>query len=165
MKKLNILLSERNNIKGKEFRNEVYNWLNKNTSLEVIPYEFKIPVKGNDKNYGDVDILAFDKKNKIVYSIECKNTKQAKIIYEFQRDAKNYLNKQLPKHQNRTEWLNNNLDYLNTRFKYDFSDFKVKSFLISSYSLPIKLIQNIDDINIVSFGNVKRNKIFEKTTT
>lgn len=159
-RRLNSLLAERNNIKGKEFRNEVYNWLCENTSLEIIPYEFKIPVKGNDKNYGDVDILAFDKRNKIIYSIECKNTKQAKILYEFQRDAKNYINKQLPKHQNRTEWLKNNLEFLNNRFKYDFSKFKVEAYLISSYSLPIKLIQDIDNITIVSFNRIKRNNIF-----
>lgn len=159
-RKINSLLAERNNIKGKQFRNEVSNWLTENTFLEVVPYEFKIPVKGNSKNYGDVDILAFDKRKKIIYSIECKNTKQAKIIYEFQRDAKNYIDKQLPKHQNRTEWLKNNLVYLSERFKYNFSGFKVKSYLISSYNLPIKLIQDIDDITIHSFNEVKRNKIF-----
>ena len=100
-----------------------------------------------------------NKKNKIIYSIECKNTKQAKIIYEFQRDAKNYINKQLPKHQNRTKWLNNNLDFLSNRFKYDFTNFTVEALLISSFSLPINLIQDIDDIKIVSFNGIKRNKI------
>lgn len=161
MNEINSLLAQRNNIKGKEFRNEVCNWLKINTNLEVVPYEFKIPVKGNDKNFGDVDILAFDKVNKIIYSIECKNTKQAKIIYEFQRDAKNYINKQLPKHFSRTEWLKNNLDFLSNRFKYDFSTFKINSLLISSYQLPIKLIQQVDKITIASFPEIKRKHFFK----
>ncbi|KIX20705.1 hypothetical protein SY27_12495 [Flavobacterium sp. 316] len=160
LKGINSLLAERNNIKGKKFRNEVCDWLSNNTLLEVIPYEFKIPVKGNDKNYGDVDILAFDKRAKIIYSIECKNTKQAKIIYEFQRDAKNYIEKQLPKHRNRTLWLRNNLTFISERFKFDFSEFRVKPYLISSYSLPIKLIKSIEDIEIFSISEVKRKKIF-----
>lgn len=159
-KKINSLLAERNNIKGKHFRNEVCNWMRDYTSLEVIPYEFKIPVKGNNKNYGDVDILAFDKRKKIVYSIECKNTKQAKIIYEFQRDTKNYINKQLPKHIDRSKWLENNLTYLGSRFNYDFSEFKVESLLISSYQLPVKITQNLESIKISSFNEIKRKQYF-----
>lgn len=159
-KKINSLLAERNNIKGKDFRNEVYAWMKQFDSLDVVPYEFKIPVKGNNKNYGDVDILAFDKKKKIVYSIECKNTKQAKIIYEFQRDAKNYIDKQLPKHKGRSKWLQENLPFLSSRFNYDFSEFKVHSMLISSYQLPVKIIQDVKEISIYSFNEVKRVQYF-----
>jgi RecB family endonuclease NucS len=63
-------------VKGKEFRNEVANWLKQKPNLEVIPHEYKIPRKGQAKDYGDIDVLAFDKKKKIIYCIECKNTKQ-----------------------------------------------------------------------------------------
>ncbi|MCF6129328.1 SEC-C domain-containing protein [Flavobacterium sp. AS60] len=160
LKKINSLLAERNNFKGKHFRNEVYKWMKDYTSLEVVPFEFKIPVKGNEKNFGDVDILAFDKSKKIIYSIECKNTKQAKIIYEFQRDANNYITKQLPKHRERSKWLKDNLIFLGARFKYDFAGFKVESLLISSYQLPIKITQKISDINISSFNEIKRNGYF-----
>ncbi|HLP64257.1 SEC-C domain-containing protein [Flavobacterium sp.] len=161
LKKINSLLAERNNIKGKHFRNEVCNWMKDYTSLEVVPYEFKIPVKGNEKNYGDVDILAFDKTKKIIYSIECKNTKQAKIIYEFQRDAKNYINKQLPKHITRSIWLEKNLAFLGSRFQYDFLEFRVESLLISSYQLPVKITENIEGIKIISFNEIKRKKYFK----
>ena len=158
-KQINILLSQRNNIKGKQFRNDVCAWLTKNTELDVIQHEFKIPVKGNKKNYGDVDILAFDKHNKKILSIECKNTKQAKIIYEFQRDAKNYINKQLPKHNERTKWLTDNLTFLSDKFNYDLSDFKVEPYLISSFKLPLKLVQNIENVSIFSFNEIKQRKV------
>lgn len=159
-KRIKSLLAERNNIKGKQFRDEVYNWMKDCPSLEVVPYEFKIPVKGNQKNFGDVDILAFDKIKKIIYSIECKNTKQAKIIYEFQRDAKNYINKQLPKHIDRSKWLEENLNFLGIRFNYDFSEFKIESLLISSYQLPIKITQKVEGINISSFNEIRRTTYF-----
>ncbi len=159
-KKINSLLAERNNIKGKKFRNEVCEWLKYYTTLEVVPYEFKIPVKSNQKNYGDVDILAFNKVKKIIYSIECKNTKQAKVIYEFQRDAKNYMEKQLPKHLNRSKWLKDNLQFLGEKFNYDFSDFRIESLLISSYQLPLKITENIEGIDIYSFSQIKRERYF-----
>lgn len=159
-KKLNKLQANRNNIKGKEFRNKVYLWLSKNPLLDVIPYEFKITQKIADKEYGDVDVLAFDKNKKIIYSIECKNTKQAKIIYEYYMNSKNYIDDKLPLHSNRKIWLENNLEKLSEIFKCDFTNFKVKSILISSYQLPLNLVKNIDSIDIYSLSEIKRKNIF-----
>lgn len=159
-KKLNKLEANRNNIKGKEFRNKVYLWLSKNPFLDVLPYEFKITHKIADKEYGDVDVLAFDKIKKIIYSIECKNTKQAKIIYEYHTNSKNYIEDKLPLHNNRRIWLENNLNKLSDIFKYDFTDFKVKSILISSYQLPLNLIKDIEDVEIYSLSEIKRKNIF-----
>lgn len=163
-KKLNKLQANRNNIKGKEFRNEVYLWLSQKTSLEVIPYEFKITQKIANKEYGDVDVLAFDKINNIIYSIECKNTKQAKIIYEYYTNSKNYIDDKLPLHDNRRIWLENNLNKLSEIFKYDFSDFKVKSILVSSYQLPLNLIKDIENVEIYSLSEIKRKNIFSNET-
>jgi len=155
-KKINSFLAERNKIKGKEFRDEVANWLNQNPNLEVIPYEYKIPCKGQDKNFGDVDVLAFDKEKKNIYCIECKNTKQTKIIYEFSVSIQNYIEKQLPKHLNRIQWVKENKQILSQRFNYDFTSFTVKSFLVSSFQLPLKLIENVKDVEIYSLNELKR---------
>jgi hypothetical protein len=160
--KLQNLLAGRNHHKGKEFRNEVTEWLDKNTDLEVINFEVKIKKKGilnAIKNYGDIDILAFDHKNKYIYCIECKNTKQAKVIYDFQRDINNYLNKQLPKHINRGKWLEENKEQLNNKFKNSFGDYDVKTLVISSYQLPVKFTTDIE-IPLYSFNEVKAKKIF-----
>lgn len=159
-KKLNKLQANRNKIKGKEFRNKVCLWLSKSPFLDVVPYEFKITQKIADKEYGDVDVLVFDKNKKVIYSIECKNTKQAKIIYEYYMNSKNYIDDKLPLHNNRKIWLENNLEKLSAIFKYDFSNFKVKSILISSYQLPLNLVTNIDRIDIYSLSEIKRKNIF-----
>ena len=161
-KAINKLLAKRNNIKGKEFREEVFDWLTKSPNLKVIPYEVKIKENGMfnaDRNYGDVDIMAFDIKNKILYSIECKNTKQAKIMYDFQNDLKNYFEKQIPKHLNREKWLKKNINDVLQVFKIERNNFKVKSVIISSYQLPIKFMEKTK-IPIYSLNEIKMNSIF-----
>ncbi|MEK6152166.1 SEC-C metal-binding domain-containing protein [Flavobacteriaceae bacterium 3-367] len=161
-KKLNQLLAERNNIKGKEFREEVYQWLSQNTSLDVIEHEIKIREKGllkADKNYGDVDILAFNKNKKVIYSIECKNTKQAKIMYDFQNDLKNYVGRQLPKHINREKWINENIEQVIQAFKLPDGDWSVESIVISTYQLPIKFMSKIP-IPFYSLNEIKRESFF-----
>ena len=155
-KKINSFLANRNNVKGKEFRNEVANWLKQKPNLEVIPHEYKIPRKGQAKDYGDIDVLAFDKKKKIIYCIECKNTKQTKIIYEFSVSIQNYIEKQLPKHLNRIQWVKENKQILSQRFNFDFTVFSVKSLLVSSFQLPLKLIENVKDVEIYSLNELKR---------
>ena len=160
--RLQNLLAERNNHKGKEFRNEVMVWLNKNPDLEVINFEVKIKKKGflnAEKDYGDIDILAFNHKNKNIYCIECKNTKQAKVIYDFQRDIGNYLNKQLPKHINRGKWLEVNKEQLDTKFNKSFVDYKVITLVISSFQLPVKFTNDIE-IPLYSFNEIKTKVIF-----
>lgn len=160
--KLQNLLAERNNHKGKEFRNDVMVWLNKNPDLEVINFEVKIKKKGflnADKDYGDIDILAFNHKNKNIYCIECKNTKQAKVIYDFQRDINNYLNKQLPKHINRGKWLELNKEQLDAKFNKSFVDYKVITLVISSFQLPVKFTNDIE-IPLYSFNEIKTKVIF-----
>lgn len=157
-KKINSLLASRNNVKGKEFRNEVANWLSENFNLEVIPYEYKIPRKKQHKDYGDIDVLAFDNTRKIIYCIECKNTKQTKIIYEFSVSIQNYIEKQLPKHLNRVMWVKDNKSVLSERFNSDFSNYEVRSLLVSSFQLPLKLLENISGVEIYSLNELKRKK-------
>lgn len=161
-KKINQLIAERNNIKGKEFREQVCQWLSRNTGLEVVKHEVKIKEKGllvADKNYGDIDILAFDSDKKIIYSLECKNTKQAKIMYDFQNDLKNYIGRQLPKHINRGKWINENIEQLIKAFSLKGQKWSVESIVISSHQLPIKFMSEVP-IPFYSFNEIKRENIF-----
>ncbi|MFH6947307.1 YecA family protein [Flavobacterium sp. FlaQc-51] len=162
-KEISKLILDRNNIKGNEFRNKVHKWLNENTSLQVVPHEIKIrksTFPNADRDYGDIDILAFDLKDSIIYSIECKNTKQVKIMYDFSSDIKNYLTKQLPKHVTRGIWLKENPIQVSEKFNIEASKFEVRSIVISSYQLPIKFIEETP-IPIYSLSEIKRKKIFE----
>lgn len=168
-KNINRLLAERNNIKGKEFREEVYNWLNSNTYLDIIPYEVKIlnrkyknqdrDILIADKNYGDIDILAFDHNSKTIYSIECKNTKQVKIVYDFKNNIKEYIEKHIPKHLNREKWLRTNKSQIAKVFKFQSDEYQVKSLVISSYRIPVNYIEKTS-IPIYSLNEIKDSSIF-----
>lgn len=75
-------------------------------------------------------------------------------------NSKNYVGDKLPLHNNRKIWLENNLEKLSEIFKYDFSNFKINSILISSYQLPLNLVKNIYSIDIYSLSEIKRKNIF-----
>ncbi|MFE8422493.1 SEC-C metal-binding domain-containing protein [Tenacibaculum sp. ZH5_bin.1] len=162
-KNINKLLAKRNNIKGEKFRQNVYDWLISNTTLEVIPHEVKIKERGilkADRNYGDVDILAFNHSKKIVYSIECKNTKQAKVMHDFSSNLKNYTEKQLPKHIEREKWLKRNIKQVSEKFSLGKNKYRIESIVISSNQLPVKFIKNIS-IPLYSFNELKNKNVFK----
>lgn len=155
------LVKERNTIKGKEYRDSVLQWL-KQQPIYVHEQEIKVRKSvfpNAEKDYGDIDILVVDDNNKTVYLIECKNTKQAKIMYDFQNDAKNYIDKQLPKHINRGNFINSNLETLSKKIGKDVTGYNVKPIVISSYQLPVKFIQDIP-ISIYSLNEIKRSGLF-----
>ncbi|MXN93215.1 hypothetical protein GR160_18455 [Flavobacterium sp. Sd200] len=155
------LVKERNIIKGKEYRDTVLQWL-KQQSIYVHEQEIKVRKSvfpNAEKDYGDIDVLVVDDNTKTVYLIECKNTKQAKIMYDFQNDAKNYIDKQLPKHVNRGNFIKYNLETLSKKIGKDVIGYNVQPIVISSYQLPVKFIQDVP-IPIYSFTEVKRSKIF-----
>lgn len=156
------LVKERNTIKGKEYRDSVLQWL-KQQPIYVHEQEIKVrkSVFSNaEKDYGDIDVLVVDDNTKTVYLIECKNTKQAKIMYDFQNDAKNYIDKQLPKHVNRGNFIKYNLETLSKKIGKDVIGYNVQPIVISSYQLPVKFIQDVP-IPIYSFTEIKRLNLFK----
>ncbi|MFB9080582.1 YecA family protein [Flavobacterium procerum] len=158
---ITALLNERLNIKSNEFRTKVLQWF-KNTSLQVIENEIKIRKSvfpNADRDYGDIDLLTIDHSKKIVYLIECKNTKQAKVMYDFHFDSKNYLEKQLPKHIKRGGFISDNLEQLSKKINVDLNGYTVSAIVISSYQLPVKYLHNIK-IPIYSFQEIKRERLF-----
>lgn len=160
-KRINSQLAKRNAINGKKFRARVFNWLEQNTSLSLIPHEVKISTNGafkTDRNYGDIDILAIDGNSKTLILFEIKNTKQAKVIYEFKRDIESYLSKLIPKHMERAKWIESNLESVSSHIKRDVTDYKVFSAIISSSTLPVKYMEK-SPLPIYSFSELKANGI------
>ena len=87
-------------------------------------------------------------------------TKQAKIIYDFWKDIKNFTEKQLPKHINREKWLSNNLSVVSQRINKDVSGFKVKSIIVSSSVLPVKFVEVYKDITFTTLSQLVLENIF-----
>lgn len=163
-KKIKQLLAERNKIKGKEYRDEVQNWLKQNTSLEIYDYEVKIKPKGffiSDSDKGDIDILGIDRINNIVYSIECKNTVQSKLTYEYKMEFDNYLGLDgqeglIEKHIKRHKWLEENIKQVQAKLALPVKP-EIKSLVISKNILPLKHLKRVE-LPIISFYELKTNQ-------
>lgn len=156
-KELQQLVAKQNGIKAKEYRSEVFSWLRDNCYIRLIDHEVKISNRGffriaDDK--GDIDILAIDDEKKIIYAIECKNTHQSKVAYEFRHEIDNYLGKNgkpgmIEKHVKRDAWLRENLSYVLEKLKLD-SDYRIVSLVVTKHILPATYPYSIS-IPIVSF--------------
>ena len=154
---------------GLKYRNEVFNWLRKSTKLRLIEYEVTICEDGHliaDKNYGDVDVMAIDDQQKVIYSIECKNTASARVIHEIKTELDSYIGQDgngghILKHLNRHDWLNQNNQQL-IKFVDHPQDYKVVSFVLSSNVVPVVyLARNKAALPIASFRDMVRNGFHE----
>ncbi len=164
---LSSILAKVNAQKGTDYRSEVYEWLKKNSSLRIIDYEVKICENGHliaDKDYGDIDILAIDEHNKIIYSIECKDTVEARVIHEMKTELDKYLGRDgntgmIDKHVERHKWLNLNKERL-TSFITNTDKYIIKSVILSSNEIPIiYLAKEILPLPMVSFKKLNREGI------
>ncbi|HLX92923.1 MAG TPA: hypothetical protein VKR32_14665, partial [Puia sp.] len=142
-KELQQLVAKQNGIKSREYRNEVFRWLRDNTFLRVTEHEVKISTTGFFKvagDKGDVDVLAIDEEKKIIYSIECKNTHQSKVAYEFRHEIDNYLGKDgkpgmIEKHVKRGAWLQENLNYVSEKLGLQ-PGYRIVSLVVTRNILP-----------------------------
>ena len=160
-KKIIQLLAEINKIKGKEYRDEVASWLKENTNLKVYDYEIKIRSKGffkDKQDKGDIDILAINNSKNIIYSIECKNTVQSKLTYDYRMEFDNYLGTNgkeglINKHINRHIWLENNIEQVQSKLSLNEKPI-IKSLVISKNILPLKHMKTVP-IPVLSFYEIK----------
>jgi len=155
--------------KGKPFRNEVRDWLKKFTEFEIIDYEVSINKKGHltaEENLGDIDVLAFDHKNKIAYSIECKSSTGGRNVHEMKTEIDLYLGKnpedkkaKIKFHARRDKWLHENQSSLE-KFVKKPGDYQVKSFILSAEQLPIKYLKKgVLPLPVKSFIDLRMNGI------
>lgn len=153
--------------KGTAFNCQVRDFLKDNTDLKVVEYDVRItndyPFYA-DKNYGDIDVLAFDTQTKVVYNIECKDTVMAKNMYQMYDEIGKYLGlnekgkkKALVwKHFHRHEWLiHHKTDLANFLKVKDVKD--VKSIIITSHVLPVSYLRgDISPLPIASYRALKQ---------
>ncbi|WP_281632495.1 YecA family protein [Flavobacterium luteolum] len=161
------LISEYADQRGTEFRNVIHDWAAQQEGFEVIEYEVTIKPGGTlnaQKSYGDVDVFAFHRPSGTVFSLECKNTSQAKNIHEMKTEMDRYLGRDgkkgmVHKHLERHEWLNANLGQVQKLVKFE-GELIVKSFMISSQVVPTPYIRAGElPMPIVAFPDLKREGV------
>ncbi len=167
--KLKALRSKFNDIKGEDFNEDVREYLKENISLKVWDWEVKISTDGNltaDKNYGDIDVMAYDANRKILFAIECKNTEKARNIREMKTELGKYFG--LPgekkkgyiqKHIDRDRWLKDNYDQVKNYVDKD-NDFEIKSIIMTSEVIPLSYISKLHlELPILAFSQLKSRGI------
>lgn len=167
------LLGKFEDEKGSSFNEEVRGWLISNTSLKVWPYDVTIKPKGALKasdDLGDIDVLAYDDINHVLYSIECKNTNTAKNVREMKKEMDDYLGRGdnpetdkkkalVLKHLRRHHWLKDNSEQLKT-FIGTESEICIKSMMLTSEVIPTSYLRKEDTpLSILNFQGLKKGGI------
>lgn len=151
--------------KGAEFNEQVRNYLRSHTKLMVIDYDVQIDSRhfaSADRNYGDIDVLAFDRDSGVLYNIECKDTVMAKNIYQMYLEIRKYLGLNedemkdalIWKHYHRHEWLSEHKREMANYLKVvEVKD--VKSIVVTSTVLPVTYLKgNESPLPIVSYRDM-----------
>ncbi len=163
------LIAERLVKKGTEFNNEVFDWLKTNSNIDIIGKDKWIKPKGffhSSENMGDIDILGIDRSRKVIYSMECKNTLQSKLPYEYYTEIMKYFGKEgnqkeglIRKHVKRDIWLKKNKILVLTKLDLT-QEYSIKSIIITSNFLPSTLIKK-PVLDTYSFWEIKKGELFK----
>jgi hypothetical protein len=152
------------NAKGKRFTQRVFQWLTKTYTSDafIIDREVTIDVKGKlkaDKNYGDIDILIIDLKNKKILSIECKHLSPARITSEFSSELKKFEAEWIGKHLKRHKWLSGQLPALLQLYQLNEQEsFELRSVFLTSEKVPYPFIRKTyKDLPFFDFGTWSRD--------
>lgn len=168
-KALSALRGKFNDIKGRLFNDEVREYLKGSSGLMVFDYEVEISKDGNlkaDKNYGDIDVLAYDSERKILFSIECKDTEKARNIREMKTELDKYLGREdtgkigyIEKHRIRHEWLVEHVEDVKVLIK-ETLDVKIVSFVLTSEVIPLSYIsKRTPSLPIIAFSELKAHGV------
>ncbi|MFC3560208.1 YecA family protein [Pedobacter jamesrossensis] len=152
--------------KGTPYRNEVAEWLKNNSDLEIIGHEVKIQPDGHipaEKNYGDVDVMAVDHEEKIIYSLECKNIVGARNIHEMKVELDLYLGREgqeakakINKHVGRDTYLQEHPELVKEFLKLKEGGYRVVSIVVASDAMPMTYIAKESlPLPVISFNQLK----------
>lgn len=155
--------------KGKEFNETVRSYLSTLPGLKVWAYDVTIKQKGNlvaERDYGDIDVMAYDTTTNILYSIECKNTNTAKNIREMKNEMDEYLGRGenpetdrkralVLKHLRRHKWLVEHTSQVMTFVGINQAPI-VKSMMLTSEVIPTSYLRKKDTpLSILNYGELR----------
>lgn len=163
---MKFYLAKMHDMAGKEFTQRVKKWFNENSDFEILserkigPHE-KLK---SDKNLGDIDILAIDKKMKRIFSIECKNIKYGRNPREIAQEIRNLIGDKkdkdswMNKHIKRDKWLKDNIKILESVFNLDSDKFEIYSLFLTSQEIPSIYIEKMP-LDTIAFSYLKRRGV------
>ncbi len=165
-KEMKTLIGRIRNKAGKAFTNEAEEWFHENTDWRV---ESEVPIGpgealNSQNRLGDIDILAIDRINKRIFSIECKNVNYGRnpreIANEIERltGGKEAGNSWIKKHLKRDEWLQNNIGILSLIYDLQSESFTIRSFFLTAEEIPATYVRDMP-LPFVSFTHLRRKGI------
>jgi hypothetical protein len=150
--------------KGSAHQKQVVEWFENSISSENIDKDVKIGPKGKLKHtddIGDIDVFVIDHSQKILLSIECKRTEQARNGKEMIEEVDQYYHPKkgyFKKHIRRHLWLSSNINEVSKVYKLDLSEYKVFSFFATHSVLPIQFMKHKQlPIAVFSFFDLKNS--------
>ena len=167
-KKMKDYISKKNNLKGKRFNDQVYNYLLSFDSLIVKKNVKKINKKHisdeNNNFLGDIDVLYISKKHKIIGIIETKNFDMARNFYEISNEYKKMFDSNnskslYKKHKHRVNWIVNHIDDIIEEYKLPKYKWKIKDmFIVDDYVIS-KSAYDID-VNLYTLSELTEEKLY-----
>jgi hypothetical protein len=152
---------------GREFTHQVREWLRSHSSWLV--HDREAPIRTNtqlraDRNLGDIDILAVDPEERVVYSIECKRTNFARNAREMASELERFLTEEkkneawVQKHLERHKWLSQNKGQVSHFFRIDTAEFDLRSIIVTSEELPAPYLRDMP-LPFVAFTRLQREGV------
>ena len=153
-RKIKTLLGKFEAIKGSVFNDEVRSFLEKIPMMRVWKHDVTIKSGGYfaaDKDYGDIDVMAYDISHNILYLIECKNTNPAKNVKEMKTEMDEYLGRGdnperdkkkalVLKHLRRHRWVTEHIDDVAKRIGVADTP-RVKSMMLTATVIPTSYLK------------------------
>lgn len=161
--------------RGLVLQNEVVAWVKEKTNW-LLEEEVKISHNAQFKasrDTGDIDVLAINHDEKIIFSIECKRTESARNSKEMVGQVDDYFGRNskkgyFEKHQNRHEWLTKNIERVGTVYKFDSADYRVISLFVTYEILAIQYMKNrllpMPTLSLYELKNMDVDEFLSKTT-
>jgi hypothetical protein len=158
--------------RGKVLQNEIVNWFGEKSNVKVFE-EVSISPRGsltNTEDIGDIDVLIFDKNNKIILSIECKRTERANNSKQMVEELEQYFGQgknkgYFQKHIIRHNWLIKNQYKLHAFLGIKKAEYKIYSFFVTYEILSIQFIREsnlpIKTISLFEFKNLSYESLIK----
>ena len=138
--------------------------------IKDVIVDTEVPINSHTEFYdandlGDIDVLAIDTINKILFSIECKSMSPSRNIKEMVEEVSKLFGSDtekgwIKKHLNRDEWIKNNMPLIAKKYKVDLTGYTVKSLFVTEEDMltPHLKKQNLP-IPFVTRYNIEKDGI------